>query len=447
MGSLNYFEPYQSKTVYHEDQLTRALLVVLRHSPAALQFFSRVTEDALQKTAERVRKSVLSLPAFHELPLDKVSMATQVGSLQRWTATQVLSVLLTDEAFGPKESVQVSERGARYDGLIKFGDDLLLIIENKPRMDNVWEEQLNPNLMDMAVEEVDLVPIPAIVEWCSVIKGLKTLSRMVSFAGAERIIVGDFLDYVSKHYEWLNPYDNLSDCGCNGELIQRRIGNILGSIVTDLDAVQWRAGWAWALHTGFPSLRMLGVELHMQKPETYDLALSLYYGDTQSQAQALYDAAVPFAELQKLIDADWECTPLFHLSFMQSHLVYFSTSPDNGEKYWHWWQDNIGEIRQRAVEEIEPLLRRLEGEGVIEISAEKWGEVEKRITGTERKRINICPCMLLQYKWSSASAMALDRDVTFEGEIARKVIQGTGLVCEKPGFVKTKKQKEGKFDA
>ena len=156
MGSLNYFEPYQSKTVYHEDQLTRALLVVLRHSPAALQFFSRVTEDALQKTAERVRKSVLSLPAFHELPLDKVSMATQVGSLQRWTATQVLSVLLTDEAFGPKESVQVSERGARYDGLIKFGDDLLLIIENKPRMDNVWEEQLNPNLMDMAVEEVDL---------------------------------------------------------------------------------------------------------------------------------------------------------------------------------------------------------------------------------------------------------------------------------------------------
>jgi hypothetical protein len=41
---LNFFEPWQRLPAYHEDQLTRALLVVLRYCPMAQQAWLSLVE-------------------------------------------------------------------------------------------------------------------------------------------------------------------------------------------------------------------------------------------------------------------------------------------------------------------------------------------------------------------------------------------------------------------
>ena len=49
MSHMNYFEPFQSKSIKHEDQLTRAFLVVLRYSPSAiLMFYDRVQQSIIK---------------------------------------------------------------------------------------------------------------------------------------------------------------------------------------------------------------------------------------------------------------------------------------------------------------------------------------------------------------------------------------------------------------
>jgi len=45
MDRLNYFAPYESKLASHEDQLTRAFLVVLRYVPLAQAVFLELIRE------------------------------------------------------------------------------------------------------------------------------------------------------------------------------------------------------------------------------------------------------------------------------------------------------------------------------------------------------------------------------------------------------------------
>ena len=160
MSRLNYFEPFQSKSQGHEDQLTRAYLVILRYSPAALLMFY-----------ELISKDFDTLPSMSEIQLDDIQFDTQKANIENYLASKVLSVLLTDEQFEPEQEVANSDRGARYDGIIRFSDELLVLIENKPKSSNFWEGQLSPNLKNKG-NEIELIPEPAIVEWKQIIKTL-----------------------------------------------------------------------------------------------------------------------------------------------------------------------------------------------------------------------------------------------------------------------------------
>jgi len=79
------------------------------------------------------------LPWLNHVPL----FQTQVGRIG-CDAKRLLSILLTDTCFDQHVTVARSERGARYDGVIAYPPDWVFIIENKPRHNDVWKEQLSP---------------------------------------------------------------------------------------------------------------------------------------------------------------------------------------------------------------------------------------------------------------------------------------------------------------
>ena len=92
MNRLNYFNPYQSKESHHEYQLTRAYLVLLKHSSHA--FFTFI-EYVRSKHITKSDEDPISIINFLE---NGWEIETQRGNPQINT-NFLLSILISDSHF------------------------------------------------------------------------------------------------------------------------------------------------------------------------------------------------------------------------------------------------------------------------------------------------------------------------------------------------------------
>jgi len=227
MSNLNYYMPYRRAEGHHENPLTWAFLTSMRFSPSLLLAFYQMVRDAVQQTPAGP-ESVGHLPRMHELALDDLQMATQKKQLEQDVATLV-SVLITDDKGVFDEPVLPAERNAVYDGVISFGKDVTLFIENKLRVGQVWQGQLCPSRKDVR-EGMHLVPRAAILSWRDLIDVVNGLIGNVAIGGAERLILEDLLAYINMYHGHLNPYRQFGQCSGNRELIQARIAAVLREV-------------------------------------------------------------------------------------------------------------------------------------------------------------------------------------------------------------------------
>ena len=63
--------------------------------------------------------------------------------------------------------------------------------------------------------------------WSNIISKLNVLLENELIDGAERILVKDFLDFVTAFFPELNPYDSLSVCKDNSDLLNRRCVDLM----------------------------------------------------------------------------------------------------------------------------------------------------------------------------------------------------------------------------
>lgn len=172
MERLNYFNPYQSKGAWHEDQLTRAFLVAVRIVPLALS----VLLDLIREQ-QIARASELPIPSTTELLANEIEIQTQKNSIPQTTG-RLVSVMMTDETWIPERDVVASDRGARYDGIVSFEPHWIIVIENKPSSHNIWEEQVHPSLPEAHELEIDKIAV--VLRWRNVVERL-TRSRRRQF--------------------------------------------------------------------------------------------------------------------------------------------------------------------------------------------------------------------------------------------------------------------------
>lgn len=100
MGNhLNFFYPYESKKPWHEDQLTRAFLVVLTYVPLAQSAFIEQIREA-QRDQEVDRENLV--PAYHTQKYGIRLIETQVNKVTpdegEDGAERLLSLLITDKS-------------------------------------------------------------------------------------------------------------------------------------------------------------------------------------------------------------------------------------------------------------------------------------------------------------------------------------------------------------
>ncbi len=129
---LNFFQPYERLAANHENQLTRALLLVLRLSPMAHECWLARVE------MERKRNPDVP-PTKWRLPdLPPAQFKTQVRDLREQQpqdpdeGISLVSVFLTPETpLGEDTAPNPSERTRVLDAVIEYPGERVVVIENK----------------------------------------------------------------------------------------------------------------------------------------------------------------------------------------------------------------------------------------------------------------------------------------------------------------------------
>lgn len=435
MSHLNYFTPYQSKSERHEDQLTRAYLVVLKYSPAAFMQFYSYCVEAVKKLAQE-QQLTISLTGVHELPLQDMNIETQVSSITIDT-NRVMSVLITnksDTLWGQDNALEISNRKARYDGVVEIGNDITMLIENKPDHRNIWPKQLNPsgyNLPEGTPTDT-LIPLPALLEWRQIIQQLNILAAAASVSGMEKMLISDFLAFVDQSFTGLNPYNKLSLCKNDSYLLTQRIKNLLETKFPDNNPGYHR-GWAHYIMANQPEVKQIGVRLdhNQDDSDNWKIEISMYFGDIMSQARSLYHRMdLDFTYLQKLRKNGWATYTNPHIS-MQSKNWYFFNNPENSnvEQYVSYWQHHMSELKQYSKSDLNTALQNWQKQGLIQMDESIKNDYDHRLRNVQDEtKFNWCPGFRILYFIPAKEAIRLDESDMLSVFLKEKFEEGLRLL-------------------
>lgn len=422
MNRLNVFNPYQSKEGYHEDQLTRAYLILLKHSFHVFSYFI----DYCRRELPVIDQSIFDSQkegfdfSFSELFRNGLEIETQKSN-PHIDSSFLLSVLISDERLEYIDFTTSSQRNARYDGLIGFGDYLTIIIENKPKSTNVWMDQTNPSKTGLS-PETKIYPKPISLKWRDIISDLNSINELQLISKSELFLIEDFLDYINENFPLLNPYEKLHLCKGNKHLIKKRIELILKEIVLDESSVSYHKDWGLNIQVPYGELKKIGL-LITEKSGQIIFELSFYFGNTQSQAKAFFQRNPNIPEQE---NNGWWFMNNFHLSFQASNLVTLNSSIHYSD-YIDFWLNSPDLIHQRKKADLNQFLTTLQQKNILIIDEKKVGELYSKIFNTNRNNINICPGFAAIFEISYEEASELDRGNLFESFIKEKIKEGLSI--------------------
>ena len=335
----------------------------------------------------------------------------------------LISVLITDERLKtPGSNIEPSERNARYDGVITFGKSLTIIIENKPRSSDVWFDQLNPSKQNLA-DKTAVYKHPIRLKWKEIIKHLNYLLDVPTISGYEKIMIEDFLSFVDDSFPFLNPFDSLHQCKRNPELLDRRINNLLKSLLQDErdeSKIGYHRGGGYFIQTPYPQIGRICLS-HNEQENDLVLTLGLYFGDTQRTAIAFYKSDPNISHLQ---GTKWDAAPNFHVAYRSSGLMGFES--ENSEHYLQFWKDNVDKIRQQKRAEVPKYLKSLADQNVLSMTKKAEEKLKEKFYNTKMPSLNICPGFRLHFPIPNAEA--LDKDGKLKSILAEKIKEGLKVV-------------------
>lgn len=382
---LNFFVPYESAAAWHENQLTRALLVVLRYSPMAHQAWLG-----------------LVAPERHLHDLSKAEFATQrqrvLGTITEGPegeAVPGISVWLAPEAAPDIPDVEPSYRQQVLDGIVTYGNDLVVVIENKVVWGGVTKQPYQINLHG---SRIDFEKKLRSVRWQQLLGVLADLVERELVSGAERLLIGDFFDLVEEHFPRIGSYSTLARCGDQRFRVERRLDAIQGEVVGSREG----KGLGWRDLAGTPKIFMAWLGLASDKS---GVCLRMYPADTLGQARAFYGDPSAVDAVLALQSGGWRVEPNFHWGFMAAGYAWMKT-PLPVEEYCAYWVKEIGETRELTRPDWEPYWAKLQSADIVEAGAKE--EFDAEFTRSQRQKAHPRPGLFCEFAWPLPEAKRLD---------------------------------------
>lgn len=397
---LNFFFPFASAPAWHENQITRGLLVVLRFSALAHQGW-------LDLVAPR--------RALHALPpavyaTQRQRILTSGEAVAEGEEIPGISVWLAPDADHVAAVMESSDRQQVLDAVINYGTDLVIVVENKVNWGAPTEQ---PSRINLHGAPVRFEGPPRSVRWQDVLAMLSNLLERGLVHGAERFVIEDFLELVEEHFPHLGPYATLSQCGSNGFRLSRRLDAIQGLAVGSTEAKDE----GWRDLEGTPKIFMAGL---LYLAESSAVSLQMFPADTLGQARPFYADPASVRDVLALRSDGWRIRPNFHWGFTQTGYAWAS-SPVGVEDYCAYWLARIEVTREVARHEWPAYLSTLVADRIIDESGR--ATFEQEFGSSRRQKASPRPGLFCEYIWPLAEAADLDARGRFVGAVRERMNQ------------------------
>jgi hypothetical protein len=412
---LNFFEPYEHLPPYHENQLTRALLVVLRYCPIAHQAWLSLIDAAASSPLDP------RLPALHSL--SRPTFETQRAQILRGEdqpktnePIKGLGVFCAADASngGVQGAVLESDRGQVLDGIIRYGDERVIVLESKlhEMADDTQARNINlhgqPILFEGPVRKIS---------WRNILSCFTDLAdeNRGVVSGAEREILNDFLTFIDKNFAQLGPFNTLRRCAGEPSRVRRRLDTILREFLEpDGTTIP-------GTHT---SVKLARLDYDGEKRL---IKLRMWPADTLQQARSFYGRPKSVERLLKLQNHGWTVSPNFHFGFMASGYCWSDTSMPVAE-YMQYWLEHIGDAGQIERQDWNEYWSDLVKVKIAKATDRE--EFDLRFTNTDRNWASPRPGLACEYVWNLDEAERLD-DVG--GKFAKAVRERVNQLLEAIG--------------
>ena len=394
---LSFFEPFERLPPNHENQLTRALLLVLRLSPV-------VHEAWLTRAAPGRR--------LHELPAAAFSTQRRAVRVKAKPDDEVplVSVFLApNQPLGDNVIVTESDRHQVLDAVIEYDDALVMVVENKVA------EASDAQARELNITGTGVVIAPGqerqVVTWPEVIADITGIVERGLVGGAERAVLEDFLAYVEDHFAELGPYRTLGLARGNAFRTARRLRALLAEASGRESRID-----KWGPTLDLPELPGTASRAYLFHVED-GIELSLYPADTLSQARAFYKRPAAVTALQALTDTpEWRVTPNFHFGHMEGGYAWTTTTID-AEHYIALWQAKIDETISVKRDEWDRYWAWLIQERVA--TPDDRTEFDRHFTATNRQKAAPRPGLRVVRRWGLTEAEELDGQHKLSTELSK----------------------------
>lgn len=413
MDYLNIFTTYKNKPLNHEDQLTRAFLILVKTVKLVEVLFLDIIREQMKLNNIDNRPSSI-LNDSGGIMLIETQVSSNTKKKLEDESGRLVSIIITDERLLKEHKVKRNKRNAVYDGFVKYASDWIFIIENKPDHRNIWIEQLSSNFN----ENYEIEETPIVITWKNIIKRLSLLIENELLRNSDLNIVGDFLDYVSDFFPELNPYDRFELCKNNEYLLNKHCIEIMKQ--TKLGSVDYHRGWHHYIELNDkPGIKMVALYPEVKSEENWVINLEFDPGDTMVQSRKFYKN-LDIERLVNLREDGWCIKPNLHFSYRSSNLVWTQVEIILKE-YLEYWKSIVlkDNLKQVEREDWHKYFSELNEKGML--NEHDLKKINDKIITTNMNVIYVCPGIELDYVWEKNEAILMDNRDQFKNEIVSKI--------------------------
>lgn len=412
---LNVFLPYD-RPPHYEDQLTRAAMIVMRAVPLA--------RDALL-----ARIGALPSARLPELGLDMqtshVLELPALGEAEPPLLHRLISVFLSPDEGRDLSGAEIQERvrEQRLDGVLRFGDELVVVIESK-----IVGEAPSDQARLLRLRGVQVREPPEVIGlgWHELLEDWWALVERGLLAPAERVLVEDLIAFAEEHFPHLLPFTTLGRAGEHDLRSQRRLMALLREAtgLTVVEPERPGIGAAVMLDAAIGTQSTQRISLQ-QRAES--LALCTWPAELKPQAEALYRTG----RARRLIDFvaahpdAWQARPNMQLAFRNAPVAQrlFPHCHLGIAEYVHRWSGNdFGKIGAHPFDHIRenlwPWLREHQFVG-----PEDDQQLDAFLKRLGRRDAHLRPGIEVRRVWPWEHAVDLDERGTLASEVRNAVAE------------------------
>jgi hypothetical protein len=407
---LSVFLPYD-RLARHEDQLTRAAMIVMRAVPLA--------RDALLAR--------IGAPPSARLPEVELDMQTPYVAVppprgadaEPFALQELVSVFLSPDVGLDLSSGEIQERDGeqRLDGVLRFGGELAVAIESKVVGLAATGQAGQLRMRGVEVNRSRIVSLG----WHELLEDWWALLERGMLAPAERVLMEDLFGFAEDHFPGLLPFTTLGRAGEHELRRQRRLVALLRAAAGLEDVTGEMHSWAAATLMLDRALGTKSTQRVTLRYEPGHLLLQSYPAELKPQAEAFYktDRAQRLLDLAAREHDRWRIQPNLQLAFRFATVpqrLFTRTCLEADEYVRRWSGEDFSRVGAHHYDQIRShLWPWLCERGYA--SPDEDQQLEEFLDRLGHRDAHLRPGIRIERSWAWAQAVDLDERGGLAGEV------------------------------